>query len=260
MKFLKMHGLGNDFVILDHRQDPVTLSCAQIEHICNRHTGVGCDQLIIMEPSDRGDFFMRIYNPDGSQSEACGNATRCVAHVFMRESGARACTVETLRGVLSCALQDNGHVRVNMGAPLAMKSLTALHFPAPTPSDAMQVNIGNPHVVFVVDDADSVPLSEVGPVIEHDDLFPNRTNVEFIHLQDDASIRVRVWERGAGITLACGSGACAVAVAAVEQGLVGNQVTIHMDGGALDLEYVSGGDAVFMTGPVAYVFSGEIDL
>lgn len=260
MKFLKMHGLGNDFVILDHRLDPVTLSLSQIQHICNRRTGVGCDQLIIMESSDTADFFMRIYNPDGSQSEACGNATRCVAHVFMRESGAHACTVETLRGVLSCDLQDNGHVRVNMGAPLAVKSLAAAHFPAPTPHDATQVNMGNPHVVFVVDDAEAVPLSEVGPVIEHDGLFPHRTNVEFIHVQDDGSIRARVWERGAGITMACGSGACAVAVAAVEQGLANSPVAVHMDGGVLNLEYTPNGDAVFMTGPVAYVFSGKIDL
>ncbi len=269
MTFTKMHGLGNDFIIVDHRAEKFAYSAAHIARICDRNFGVGCDQFIVIEPSKNADIFMRIYNADGSQAEACGNATRCVAHMIMQQGDLTSCTIQTAAGVLPCTLVVGDHVggdnaadnyvRVNMGAPHDVRVVDTAHMPAPTPISGVCVNMGNPHIVFVVYDAAAVNLADIGKVIEHDALFPNRTNVEFIHINDDGSVRCRVWERGAGITLACGSGACAVAVAAITQGLTGNTVTVHMDGGALTLEYDGQGEAVFMSGAVAYVFNGVFD-
>lgn len=252
MNFKKMHGLGNDFVILDQRGGVETLSDEQVRRISDRRHGVGCDQLIVMESSEAADLFMRIYNPDGSQAEACGNATRCVSHLYMSEQGAQTCTIETVRGVLNCELRGN-LVRVDMGKPVEVKlcDKTMGAF-----GQGTIVNVGNPHIVFFVDNAEAIKLAEIGPTVENHVMFPGRTNVEFAHVKNDGSIRLRVWERGTGITQACGSGACATMIAAVDSGAVlSNSADIHMDGGMLSMEYERGG-AVFMTGPVSYVFDG----
>lgn len=254
MRFLKMHGLGNDFVILDQRQGRETLSAALISSVSDRHFGVGCDQFIVMEPSTKADLFMRIYNADASESEACGNATRCVAHLFMQEKGVKTCTIETLAGVLPCKMAENGHVQVDMGPPLEVQELNigtdGLGHP-------VYVSMGNPHCVFFVDNAGDIAVDRVGPAYEVHGRFPNRTNVEFAHITRDGKIRLRVWERGAGVTLACGSGACATMVAAASRGLTGRKANIVMDGGELTLEWRETDGHVLMTGPVAHVFEGD---
>ena len=266
MKFRKMHGIGNDFVILDHRNGEQALDFAKIRHICNRQTGIGCDQLIIIEPSQRADLFMRIYNPDGSQAESCGNATRCVAHLYMSESRKKACTIETLGGLLSCRLVGD-LVEVDMGSPqlewqdipLAKKTDTLnLGIGEGPAQNPVAVSMGNPHCVFFVDRPEDIPVETLGPIFEHHKLFPRRTNVEFAHITSEGNIRLRVWERGAGVTLACGSGACATIVAAIRRGLTGRKADIVMDGGTLQLEWRESDSHVLMTGPVAYVFEGEM--
>lgn len=255
MNFLKMHGLGNDFVILDQRSGVAVLAAETIEKLCDRHFGVGCDQLIVMEPSKKADLFMRIYNPDASESEACGNATRCVAHLYMKEAGAERCTIETLRGVLSCRLVGNELVEVDMGEPLEVQELEGTKFKH---GDPVTVNMGNPHCVFFIADVEKLDLEKIGPPIESHKLFPNRTNVEFVEVLPDGGLRQRTWERGAGETLACGSGACAVGVAAIHQGFVDERsVEITLNGGTLSIEWREDDNHVLMTGPVAYVFDGR---
>lgn len=254
MNFIKMHGLGNDFVIVDQRGGLDALTLSRIQEITNRNTGVGCDQFIVMEPSESADLFMRIYNPDGSQAEACGNATRCVAHIYMSEQGVQTCVIETLRGLLECRMVGE-LVEVDMGAPMSIQTLPVNLIDAYEP---ILVNMGNPHCVMFVDNAEEVALEYLGPSLEKHEFFPEGTNVEFAHLQADGSLRVRVWERGAGITLACGSGACAVAVAAIQAGITPRSVDIEMDGGRLSIAQREDDGHVLMTGPVAYVFEGQL--
>lgn len=268
MKFLKMHGLGNDFVILDHRRGEdgrspdreasksgrETLKPAQIKLMAHRRRGIGCDQVIVMEPSETADLFMRIYNPDASEAEACGNATRCVAHLYMSEQGVRECTVETVAGLLPCRMVEDDLVEVDMGSPISIQD-TELG-PAAGYEPTL-VNMGNPHCVFFVNDAEEVAIEHMGPAVENDEMFPGGTNVEFANLQTDGSIRVRVWERGAGVTDACGSGACAVFAAAISQGLVKDNAEIQMDGGRLSMQWRADDEHILMTGPVAYVYEGE---
>lgn len=266
MKFLKMHGLGNDFVILDHRNDVPALAKNQIQLLADRHFGVGCDQVIVMEPSEKADLFMRIYNPDASEAEACGNATRCVAHLYMNETGADSCTVETVAALLPCTMKDDGLVQVDMGQPQLdwhdiglAEEVDTLHLPIATDevSDPVAVGVGNPHCVFFIENVVGVDLRAIGPALETHRLYPARTNVEFVEVQD-GKLRTRVWERGAGITLACGSGACAAAVAAMRRELCPREVEVVMDGGTLTLEWREEDDHILMTGPVAYVFEGEL--
>lgn len=268
MKFIKMHGLGNDFVILDQRRGEdgrspdresfksgrEEITPAQASLFTDRHKGVGCDQLIVMEPSDNADLYMRIYNSDGSQAEACGNATRCVAHLYMQGQGVQECTIETVAGLLPSRMVDD-LVEVDMGEPISVEDLDLSVADA---NDPVAVNMGNPHCVFFVDNAEDVNIESFGPSVENHTTFPDRTNVEFVSVKDDGSLRLRVWERGAGVTLACGSGACATAVAAVHRGVSGRNVDIEMDGGVLTLEYRESDNHVLMTGPVAYVFEGEL--
>lgn len=267
--FLKMHGLGNDFVIFDGRAVLPALTPENIRRIADRHFGVGCDQLIVMEPSVRGDVFMRIYNPDASEAGACGNATRCVASIIMQDAGKDEIIIETISGLLSCRAAGDGQVTVNMGRPC----LDWQDIPLATAADTANVplgsegvanpvciSMGNPHAVFFVEDADAVPIERLGPRFERDPIFPKRANIEFAQVLDPTHIRVRVWERGAGVTLACGSGACAVAVAAVRRGLTGRGLKVTMDGGDLRLEWREEDDCVYMTGPVGRSFSGALDL
>lgn len=270
IEFTKMNGLGNDFVIIDQRGGREALSEALIRHIADRGEGVGCDQLIIMEPSDKADLFMRIYNPDASEAGACGNATRCVADIFMREQGRDRCTVETISGLLPCE-RAGDLIRVDMGAPLKIDAdlpspLASLRFASPLPltgggikgGGPVAVNMGNPHCVFFVEDVDAVPLSEIGPEIEHHEYFPDKTNVEFVQVLSPEKLRMRVWERGAGVTQACGSGACAALVAAVTRDLSDRKAEIILGGGSLFVEWRESDAHVLMTGPVAFEFEGEL--
>lgn len=248
-----MHGAGNDFVIIDARTQDINLSPEQIQHICNRNFGVGCDLMTILETSQSADIKAIFLNPDGSESAACGNATRCVADIILKETGKAACTIETGRGLLKAWRADNGQITIDMGEPVEITENL------PLDGSPTAVNMGNPHCVFFVADANAIDLHAIGPQIENHPHFPNRTNVEFVHITGTNKLRQRTWERGAGETLACGSGACAVAVSAATKGLTGRKVEIILDGGTLLIEWRESDNHVLMTGPVAYVFEGTID-
>jgi len=272
--FLKMHGLGNDFVILDGRTRALDLSPERRRSIAHRQLGIGCDQLIVLEPpTDRdADIFMRIYNPDGSEAGACGNATRCVASVLMDERNSDHVTVQTIAGLLESqktGLGSNGLpvISVDMGpARLDWREIPVSqacdtnHLPlglGPL-QDPVGTNMGNPHATFFVDDADAIPLAELGPKLEHARLFPERANIGVAQLLGEDRLRLRVWERGAGITLACGSGACAAVVAASRRGLVQRKADVVLEGGTLTIEWLRDGH-VLMTGGIALAFKGELD-
>jgi diaminopimelate epimerase len=272
--FLKMHGLGNDFVVLDARAADFELTPERRRTIADRRLGVGCDQLIVLErPTDReADVFMRIYNPDGGEAGACGNATRCVASVVMDERNSDHVTVQTIAGLLESqktGLGSNGLpvISVDMGpARLDWREIPVSqacdtnHLPlglGPL-QDPVGTNMGNPHATFFVDDADAIPLAELGPKLEHDRLFPERANIGVAQLMGEDRLRFRVWERGAGITLACGSGACAAVVAASRRGLVQRKADVVLEGGTLTIEWLRDGH-VLMTGGIALAFKGELD-
>lgn len=269
LAFRKMHGLGNDFAILDLRDGGI-VDKALVKKIADRKRGIGCDQVLTMEkPVKQGaNFLMRIYNPDGTEAGACGNGTRCVARLYMDMEKQSACTVETKAGLLACN-DRGGSVEVDMGVPkLGWKDIPlaeerdTLHLgmsDGPLP-DPVAVSMGNPHAVFFVDDVNKYDIAALGPQVERHVLFPERTNVEFAQVLSPDKIRMRVWERGAGITEACGSGACATIVAAVRRGLTGRKAEIILDGGSLFLEWRAGDDHVLMTGPATLVFKGQIDL
>ncbi|QIK79691.1 diaminopimelate epimerase [Sphingomonas piscis] len=258
--FHKMHGLGNDFVIVDARSEPFSMSADRARAIADRRTGVGCDQLIVLEPSDAADLKMRIWNQDGGEVESCGNATRCVFALTGVGS------VETGGGLLHGS-NEAGDVEVDMGEPRFDWEAIPLAYPMDTAALPMAwdelaspraVNVGNPHVVFFVDDLDEVPLERIGPTIENDAAFPERINVNVASVGADG-IRLRTFERGAGLTLACGTGACATAVAAIASKRLTSPVRITMPGGSLTIAWEPGG-SVFMRGGATHVFSGELDL
>ncbi len=267
--FLKMHGLGNDFVVLDGRDAPLLLTDAAAAAIADRKQGVGCDQLIVLEPprDPAADVFMRIRNADGGEVEACGNATRCVAQLVMRQMGRAALTIETVAGLLHAKAGERADwITVDMGParlewaqiPLATAIADTAHLPIAQAgvADPVAVNMGNPHAVFFVPDAQAVDVADIGPGLEHHPLYPQRTNVEFVSANADGSLRMRVWERGVGITRACGTGACATLVAAVRRGVIaGRSAWVHLDGGSLFIEWRADGH-VLMTGPVATAFTG----
>lgn len=261
--FIKMHGCGNDFVILDERRSALDLGSAGRIAIADRHTGIGCDQLIILQPADHADVFMRIYNPDGSEAGACGNATRCVADILMK-GGRRDVVIRTISGDLPAARRPDGLIEVDMGTarldwtdvPLA-RAMDTLRLPLPGEPSA--VSMGNPHVTYFVAEMDVAAVAEAGPRIETDPLFPQRTNVGFAQILDPGTIRLKVWERGAGLTLACGSGACAALVNAVRRKLTRQRARVIVDGGELDIVWRDDGH-VLMAGPVALAFNGEIGL
>jgi len=269
LDFIKMHGLGNDFVILDGRDGSLNLSRDAVRAISDRHSGVGCDQLIIMDPpvDASADVFMRIYNPDGSEAGACGNATRCVASLVMTERGQSHAIVQTISGLLDCENLGDGLYSVDMGPvrldwrdlPLSeARDTDHLDVAAGPLQDPVGVNVGNPHAVFMVDDAEAIDLTTFGPVIENHPLFPERTNVEAVQVLSPDRIRMRVWERGAGITRACGSGACAALIATARRGLTGRKADVVLDGGVLSIEWLPD-NTVLMTGPIATSFSGILD-
>jgi diaminopimelate epimerase len=260
--FSKLHGLGNDFVVIDEREAPLALDAAQVRAIADRRTGIGCDQLILIGQSSRADVAMRIFNNDGSEVEACGNATRCVPLFVGRDV-----TIETKAGLLD-ARQSEGGVSVDMGLPhfewdtiplaYAMDTLSMSASWEDLPAPAA-VNVGNPHVIFFVEDLDAVDIERLGPLIETDPLFPARVNVNFAQVLSPGHIRLIVWERGAGLTRACGTGACATAVAAIRRKLCVGPVTVTLPGGDLVIDWQPG-EPIRMTGPATHVYDGQIDL
>jgi diaminopimelate epimerase len=260
--FSKMHGLGNDFVVIDEREAPLAMDSALARAIADRRTGIGCDQIILIGRSDRADVGMRIFNSDGSEVEACGNATRCVPLFVGRDV-----TVETRAGLLD-ARRDGDGVRVDMGLPrfewdaiplaYAMDTLTMPVSWEDLPPPCA-VNVGNPHVIFFVSDLAAIDTARLGPSIETDPLFPQRVNANFAEVLDESHIRLIVWERGAGLTRACGTGACATAVAAIRRRLCAGPVTVSLPGGDLVIDWRPG-ETISMTGPAAKVFDGVADL
>ena len=267
--FRKMHGLGNDFVVLDGRAAKLSIAPAEAAAIADRHFGVGCDQFIVMEPGlDGADVVMRIRNPDGSEAGACGNATRCIGSLVAEESGRNRVVVRTIAGDLPVERLSGGLWRADMGVarlgwrdvPLAFEADT-LHLPLERGdvADPAACSIGNPHATFFVRDLDRVEVARIGPSLEHDPIFPDRANIGFAQILTPGHMRLVMWERGAGMTLACGSGACAAVVNAQRRGLTGRRATVTMPGGDLLMEWREDGH-VLMTGPVATAFTGTLDL
>ncbi len=262
VRFHKMHGLGNDFVVIDAREAPVEMTGARARALADRRTGVGCDQLILLEPSTVADTRMRIFNADGGEVEACGNATRCVVSLL----GGSA-TIETLGGLLG-GRSEGDLVSVEMGEPRFDWDAIPLAYAMDTRSmpvgwedleAPMAANVGNPHVIFFVKDSDTVDLGRLGPLIETDPLFPARVNVNVATVDDRTTIRLRVWERGVGLTDACGTGACATGASAIRAGLVDSPVTVILPGGPLVIGWAPG-KPITMSGPATHVFTAEAEL
>lgn len=276
LRFTKMHGAGNDLVVLDGLRGPLPAFEPHVRRLGDRRFGIGFDQLLVLKPSKQADVRMEIYDADGSQVEMCGNGIRCVLK-YLRDQGyttKESVTVETLGGVVTPRWQGE-LIRVDMGVPVLApaKIPTRLGDPAsPGPVvdaelraggqsfRATCVSMGNPHCVLYVDDVDAAPVTTLGPKLEYHEAFPNRVNVEFVQIVSRTRLRQRTWERGTGETLACGSGACAVAVASMLRGVADPRVEIELRGGTLTIEWQGPGKSVFMTGPAATVFTGEIEL
>lgn len=281
LQFTKMHGAGNDFIVLDGIHQKLDLTEAQWRALASRHFGIGADQILIVEPSSREDvdFRYRIFNADGGEVEHCGNGARCFVR-FVTDKGMtdkRSVRVEVMNGVITLTLQDDGQVTVDMGAPEltpARVPFLAEGLPTRVEGDdtafGLEINgrtawvsvvsMGNPHAVQVVDDVETFPVLQDGPVIEHHATFPKRVNAGFMQIDDRRTIHLRVFERGAGETLACGTGACAAVVAGIQRGLLDSPVTVHTHGGALTIAWDGVGQPVRMTGPATTVFEGTIDL
>jgi diaminopimelate epimerase len=269
--FVKMHGLGNDFVVFDARDRALSLTPAQVRAVADRHFGVGCDTVVVMRPAGASaDAHVQFFNADGSESDACLNATRCVARLLLDERGLARVKLATNGGLLICSDAGKGLVTVDAGAPRLEWNQVPLLSPVDTSQFALDlggtslpvsaVSMGNPHCVIFVPDAAAAPLTTLGPKIETLPFFPKRTNVEFAQILDRGRIRMRVWERGVGVTLACGTGACATAVAAIRRGLTGRKVELALDGGSLFIEWREEDGHVAMTGPTAMPFRGRVDL
>ena len=269
--FVKMHGLGNDFVVFDARDTAISLTPAYVRAIADRHFGVGCDTVVMIRPGGaQADASVLFYNADGSESESCFNATRCVARLLMDERGLARVKLSTKGGLLAASDAGKGSVMVDMGpprldwqqVPLA-REVDTMNFQLDIGGSSLPVSavsMGNPHCVLFVPDAEKAPLTQLGPRIETLPFFPNRTNVEFAQVLDKERIRMRVWERGVGVTLACGTGACATAVAAIRRGLTGRKVELLLDGGSLIIEWREEDGHVLMTGPTAMPFRGRLEL
>ena len=271
MQFTKMQGAGNDFVVVDATRAPFTLSPAQIRRLADRRFGVGCDQVLVVEPPTRADvdFRYRIFNADGGEVEQCGNGARCFV-VFVRAKGLtdkRAIRVETRSGVIVPRLDDDGEVSVDMGEPRFAPDAIPFRGGTGAPAEPLVVDgrtleisaisMGNPHVVQIVADVDAAPVATVGPAIERHPRFPARANAGYMQIVDRANIRLRVYERGAGETLACGTGACAAVVAGIRRGLLDHEVRVRTLGGGLTIRWDGDGSPVWMKGPAAIVFEGE---
>ena len=268
LQFTKMHGLGNDFMVLDNTQGEINLRSAQIRQLADRHFGIGFDQLLMVERTQTPgvDFRYVIFNADGSEVEQCGNGARCFAR-FVHEQGLtnhNPVTVETRGGVISLMLNEDNTVRVDMGAPsfnpsdlpLLSEQSDTYHIEG---YEVGALSMGNPHCVLLVDDVDQVDVEAIGQRIQQSELLPNQANIGFMQVLNQHEVRLRVYERGAGETMACGSGACAAVVFGVEQGLLSNQVTTHLLGGDAQIEYTPG-ESVFLSGPAAFVFEGQVSI
>ncbi len=271
INFRKMNGLGNDFVVLDARAHPLALKAAQIAAIADRNRGIGCDQVIALEPSDFADVFMRIWNADGGEVGACGNAARCVAALLVAERGSPHVSIETESGMLAATVAKDGSVTIDMGAPRFewneiplsqpfddTRAVELPQFSGLGLGAASMVNVGNPHCIFFVENVEGHDLARFGSALEHDPLFPERANVSLAQVTGPSSLRLRTWERGAGLTRACGTAACAAAVAAARRGLIGRKVTVTLPGGDLIIDWREGDDHILMTGPFALDYQGTI--
>jgi len=274
LRFTKMHGQGNDFVVINAVQQPFSLTPSQIRHIADRHFGVGCDQLLVVDParSPDSDFGYRIFNADGGEVEQCGNGSRCFAR-FVRDEGLTTKTeirVETVSGIIVPKIEDNGDVTVNMGAPRFVPDEIPFDAPMQQREYSLHVagesrtiaalSMGNPHAVQVVADVDKGPVTSEGPLIENHPRFPRRVNAGFMQIVDRANIRLRVWERGAGETLACGTGSCAAVVTGILWGKLDGVVKVATRGGELTVRWAGGDAPVYMTGAATTVYRGEIEL
>jgi diaminopimelate epimerase len=274
LRFSKMHGLGNDFVVIDGVCQTVRLTPEKIRAIADRNFGVGCDQILLVEIPDNPavDFRYRIFNCDGSEVENCGNGARCFA-VFVRErrlTGKSVIRVETAGGIIELNVQRDGQVSVDMGAPrllpeqipfvAAEQAATYVIDVAGTSLELSAVSMGNPHAVILVNDVSTAPVADVGPLVEPHVRFPARVNVGFMQLVSAAEINLRVYERGVGETLACGTGACAAVVAGRVRGLLDEQVKVNLPGGSLQISWAGVGHSVIMTGPATTVFHGQIKI
>ncbi|MER0170106.1 MAG: diaminopimelate epimerase [Nitrosomonas sp.] len=273
LKFTKMQGLGNDFVVLDGINQAITLDREQIRKLADRHFGIGCDQLLLVEKAeDQADFRYRIFNADGGEVEQCGNGARCFVR-YVHDHGLtqkNEIRIETLSGVISPHLEVNGNVTVNMGKPIFepeaipfIAEKRALTYPLELPGQPVTisaVSMGNPHAVRVVPDVDNAPVDTEGALIESHPRFPKRVNVGYLQVMDRTHIKLRVFERGAGETLACGTGACAAVVAGIDLGLLDHQVKVSTRGGELTISWQGNDEPVWMTGPAVTVFEGEINL
>jgi diaminopimelate epimerase len=269
--FLKMHGLGNDFVVFDARDNAVPLAADVVRKLADRHFGIGCDTVVVIRPGGAAaDAALAFFNADGQEAESCGNATRCVARLLMDERGLARVKLDTRGGLITCADAGRGLVSLDMGepgldwrqVPLAeARDTTSFSLEIGTSSVPVSaVSMGNPHCVLFLPDANAAPVTMLGPRIENLPLFPNRTNVEFAQILDKGRIRMRVWERGVGVTLACGTGACATAVAAVRKGLANRKTELILDGGSLFIDWREEDNHVVMTGPAVTVFRGRVEL
>ena len=263
--FIKMHGLGNDFVVIDSTKNQYTINKSSIQLISDRRFGVGCDQVIEMKPSAKEDIYMKIYNSDGTEAEACGNAARCVAGLLFASNQKKEVSIETVAGVLKAESEEDGLIKVDMGKPsffwkdIPLSSdISHISFEELSLINGLAVNMGNPHIVFFVKDIHEVDINKVGPLVENSSYFPEKVNVEVCQIINKSKIKVTVWERGAGKTLACGTGACAALVAAYKNNLTDPTAEIVLNGGSLNIAWnVNSNEHVIMSGPIAVSFLGD---
>ena len=263
--FIKMHGLGNDFVVIDSTKNQYTLNKSSIQLISDRRFGVGCDQVIEMKPSAKEDIYMKIYNSDGTEAEACGNAARCVAGLLFASNQKKEVSIETVAGVLKAESEEDGLIKVDMGKPsffwkdIPLSSdISHISFEELSLINGLAVNMGNPHIVFFVKDINEVDINKVGPLVENSPYFPEKVNVEVCQIINKSKVKVTVWERGAGKTLACGTGACAALVAAYKNNLTNPTAEIVLNGGSLNITWnVNSDEHVIMSGPIAVSFLGD---
>jgi diaminopimelate epimerase len=261
LPFTKMHGAGNDFVVIDRTKEPFSLSRAQLQRIADRHLGVGCDQILVVEPGGRGsDFRYRIFNADGGEVEQCGNGARCFMKFVHGKglSAKRELRVDTLGGAIVPRLEADGEVSVDMGPPTP-PAFESLNVDGET-VDLAVLSMGNPHAVQVVADVASAPVATQGPKLERHPRFPNRVNAGYMQVRERRRIALRVWERGAGETLSCGTGACAAAVSGIVRGLLDSPVRVETRGGTLTISWAGGDNPVWMKGPAETVYEGTLDL
>ena len=268
IQFIKMHGAGNDFAVIDNREGSIPIAVLDFQKLADRQFGIGCDQLVILEPSEKASIFMRIINSDGSESGSCGNASRCIAWLVFAErpeGDERPITIETIKGVINATVYDEDHISIDMGQPrlnwqaipLAQETDTLnLSLSEGDLQGGVAVNMGNPHAVFFVDEPYNINLQQVGSALEHHPLFPERANIGVARIESRTHITLRVWERGTGATLACGTGACAALVAAHRSGLTDRKAVVELPGGVLLIEWRESDNHVIMTGPAATSFVG----